>query len=1047
VDELMADHALLEAQSEVRDEVCEALAADLIGPAGQPDEILHDRPLDRYITGILYPRLGSEAQVEKSEVDEVADDDGERSADPAIAMTNVHYPSSAGITFAVAAGTKKLSVYVTTAQYVSLEGDRWQRRAIEPPSETINVDEVGSYSRCLSEGLSLYVRVRSPIEGAASVSVILLNEQQGKSGEKDATSFFQVGFKVRGLGGETPFVARPGRLEIDDQDLRSNELIYRDRPEFAIGHGCAAEWTQDANDPRRASSVSATFRPSHEVPIVESNPEIEMDRLRFADLAEASTEDLIISLMSFLSGYEEWIKERQGTVASLDERYGETAAMHLRECARARDRIKAGIEFLRDDSDALRAFRLANLAMVDQLSRRELSAGEEGNRRQFLWRPFQLAFVLLSMPSAARRSAPDRTVVELLWFPTGGGKTEAYLALFAFTTFYRRLTLGGAAGVTAIMRYTLRLLTTQQFERATRVVCACERIRRAESDLGSEPISIGLFVGAASTPNTLDEARDSLNSLRAGNAVATKNPMQLGDCPWCEKQLSPINYVRREDPRRLQIECRNPGCDFSQGLPVFVVDEDIYREHPTLLIGTVDKFAALPWRPDVGNLFNLDRSDLPPPDLIIQDELHLISGPLGTMTGLYETVVDVLGTEAGEPPKVIASTATIRRAQEQSRGLFAREMRQFPPPGIDPDDNWFATVAPPSRRGPRRYVGLMAAGVSQATLMIRAYAALLDAAARPEPGPAVDPYWTLIGYFNSLRVLGAARMQVQDDVQDRLRLLSGGDEERRRPEAVELTSRTDSASIPQRLRELEWPMMAADDAAEMKMPGLTGADPNAKRAIDILLATNMISVGVDIDRLGLMVMMGQPQAAAEYIQASSRVGRRHPGLVVVLLNAARSRDRSHYEGFTAFHDSLYRAVEPTSVTPFSPRARDRGLHAVLIALARLRIPGLRANEAAANIDAHLDDLEAIIELILDRVRVVDSDQVEATEAQLREIVDRWQQRAEAEPGLVYSSFKEDRPPTLMTTAGPDFETREEMPTMWSLRDVDAESNFYFAKRR
>jgi hypothetical protein len=379
------------------------------------------------------------------------------------------------------------------------------------------------------------------------------------------------------------------------------------------------------------------------------------------------------------------------------------------------------------------------------------------------------------------------------------------------------------------------------------------------------------------------------------------------------------------------------------------------------------------------------------------------------------------------PPKVVASSATIRRAREQAKGLFAREMRQFPPPGLDPDDSWFATVAPSERIGSRRYVGLMASGVSHATLLIRTYAALMHRVWTHRDEPAVDPYWTLIGYFNSLRVLGAARMQVQDDVQDWLGIAAGDGPVRELRDPAELTSRVDSAEIPARLREME-------------------SDVASGYALDVVLATNMISVGVDVDRLGLMSVMGQPQAAAEYIQATSRVGRKHPGLVVALLNAGRSRDRSHYEGFSGFHSALYRSVEATSVTPYSPRARDRGLHAVLVALARLRIDGLRENDQAGAVSAYLTELGQLRELILQRTREVDPDEVDGTAEDLDRIVESWQALADEHPDLVYSSWRGTEP-ALLTAATPDQAMGESFATMWSLRDVDAESNLFFARSR
>ncbi|HEX5593597.1 MAG TPA: helicase-related protein [Solirubrobacterales bacterium] len=1016
---------LLSARHAVRDELCEALQEELIGPRSA-DEVLKEPPLNRYLTGILYPHLGAGSPL-ADETDanvDVADDDGENFADPAVAMSNVQYPSSVGLTFAVDPEAEEISVAVQAAGYEAV-GAGWQRQPIGPVEVVVPVAAEGAETVAVARGLELYCRVRETRDGARPVTLVLLNNQRGRAGQKDAVSFFQVGFEVRGVDREAPFVARPEQVGVDDEDLLTNALLYRDRPEFAIGHGCAAEWEQIAGA-RRARTISATFMPVENIPLMESNPEIDIDDLGLDLLAQMQTHELGAALDRFVSEYATWITRRETEAQGLDKRFREVASAHLAECAEARRRIEAGVALLRDDERSRRAFRLANRAMADQMERTSTRP-----RESFRWRPFQLAFMLLSLPSIVDGDHPERSLAELLWFPTGGGKTEAYLGLFAFTVFHRRLAKGGAGGVTAIMRYTLRLLTTQQFERAARVVCACERIRKQEGGLGEEPISIGLFVGAASTPNTLKDAAESLAKLAANHSVPEKNPCQLQACPWCNQRLLPRHHKVRENPKRLQIGCGNSACDFAEGLPVFVVDEDLYRHRPTLVIGTVDKFAALPWNPDVGNLFNLSEPSEPPPELVIQDELHLISGPLGTMTGLYETAVDLLCSDEGAVPKVIASTATIRRARAQSQGLFARKMRQFPPPGLDPDDNWFATSAPADRVGARRYVGLMAAGVSHATLMIRTYAALMHRIwlrrEAGDPEAALDPYWTLIGYFNSLRVLGAARMQVQDDVQEWLETAAGEAPARRLRDPAELTSRVDSADIPNRLKDLE-------------------AELEEGYALDVVLATNMISVGVDVDRLGLMVVMGQPQAAAEYIQATSRVGRRHPGLVVTLLNSARSRDRSHYEGFAGFHSALYRSVEATSVTPFSPRARDRGLHAVLIAMARLRIEELRKNEDAGAVGAHRPEIGALCKSILARTRKVEPEQEAGTAEDLAYVVESWLAMAEAHPDLVYRSRKGTETP-LLISAAPDQESGESFPTMWSLRDVDAESNLFFARRR
>ena len=321
----------------------------------------------------------------------------------------------------------------------------------------------------------------------------------------------------------------------------------------------------------------------------------------------------------------------------------------------------------------------------------------------------------------------------------------------------------------------------------------------------------------------------------------------------------------------------------------------------------------------------------------------------------------------------------------------------------------------------------MAPGTSHTTLLVRAYAALLQNAAAIEAPPTVkDPYWTLVGYFNSLRVLGGARMQVQDDVNDRIGLLASRNQVSPRTAdaaMIELTSRESSAKIPGHLKHM----------------GKSLPDPDT---LDVILATNMISVGVDIERLGLMVVMGQPQTTSEYIQATSRVGRLFPGLVVVLFNATRSRDRSHYESFLTYHQALYRQVESTSVTPFSPRARDRALHAVVIGLARMLLPTYRPNAGAAEIRSQRHELDGVIELIVRRVAKVAPNELEGTKAQLDDILRIWEGRASEIAGLSYT-LPFDPSASLLISADGDSTGEDPLfPTAWALRDVDKSSALY-----
>ncbi len=427
---------------------------------------------------------------------------------------------------------------------------------------------------------------------------------------------------------------------------------------------------------------------------------------------------------------------------------------------------------------------------------------------------------------------------------------------------------------------------------------------------------------------------------------------------------------------------------------------------------------------------------LRPPDLIIQDELHLISGPLGTLVGLYETAVDQLCTWElnGQTvrPKVIASTATIRRAQTQVNSLFLRQVKIFPPSGIDADDNFFARKKESSDASPGRlYLGLCAPGARLKTLLIRAYVAYLAAAQTlyETYGAAADPWMTLIGYFNSMRELGGMRRVVDDAVRTRLyRMDKRGLAKRAIWGVEELTSRKSAADIPQILDRLEAPFAPNK---EQKKKG--------KRPLDVVLATNMISVGVDVGRLGLMVVASQPKATAEYIQATSRVGRRFPGLVCTVYNWARPRDLSHYERFEHYHATFYQQVEALSVTPFSPRALDRGLTGVLAAAIRLQGEDFNANEAAGKIDRNHEFVQTALAGISRRAALVTgSNQVEDLVRQmLKKRLDEWLSQAEATTGgaiLGYTSKKDGRTRGLLKK--PEEEPFNLFTCLNSLRDVE-----------
>ncbi|MFF3301346.1 helicase-related protein [Streptomyces sp. NPDC002908] len=1071
----------------VRDEeLLVGLRRELLGPAvnAAPDDraevLTQDAPIDRYLTGVLYPRA-ADKEAEERKKEEAAEQDGldaaplltrddveESGTEQELGRAGDRRPSSMGLTFAVDPAmsdtivvSARAAVYKPTdsdgspveprradARTVSDQQEHWRRVELDLPHHPIDITTPdGDKQENLHDGIELRATVRrpDPVTGTVTVTVTLVNAHRvGKWDLQDAFSLFQCGMTVRAANGSTAFVERTAPSAAHDREIATSRLLHRHAPTFAVGHGCSAEWDWTPSPigvtdavPAAVPEVRSQFVPSVEVLLTDSNPEIDSSALSMLGLAKRPDHEVLAALEELATGYERWIARKKIEADDLTGGHHEKAAHEqVRSCREALDRIREGIELLRTKPDLMRAFRLANRAMAEQRARSVwVKSGRVGapDPAAGRWRPFQIAFVLLCLAGVDDPAHDDRKVSDLLWFPTGGGKTEAYLGLIALTSFLRRMRKGtNGGGVTVLMRYTLRLLTLQQFERAAILLCAMEHMRRQTPELGHEEFSVGMWVGRSATPNLLSKADEKLDELRKSldKRLARENPVQLHACPWCGTRLDARDYDADEEAKRMYVRCPGTDCDFADGLPVHLIDEAVYAARPTLVIATVDKFASMPWRPETSALFNLDdpNDDTPPPELIVQDELHLISGPLGTLTGLYETAVDALACR----PKVIASTATIRRAADQGLHLFAREVRQFPPAGLDARDSWFAVETPREEKASRRYVGLLAPGTSQSTLLIRTYATLLHRAKNADTKDEVrDAYWSLVGYFNSLRLLSAAELQVHDDVMAYLELLAEREKVTVRSVAnySELTSRVDASEIPTRLKGIEKRLPDED-------------------TVDVLLATNMIAVGVDVDRLGLMAVMGQPQTTAEYIQATSRVGRAHPGLVAIMLNSARSRDRSHYESFQHFHSALYREVESTSVTPFSARARERGLHAVIVALARILIPEARPNESAGRVESYEATLRnEVKDILLSRVRAVTPAEEDALADAFDEFIDWWCEEADLHNGLLFEPRRGKRSPSLLKAYDDESEDAEAWPTLWSLRDVDAESVLFMEGNR
>lgn len=907
------------------------------------------------------------------------------------------------------------------------------------------------------------------IERVRALTVFLVNRRATVHRfYSDVSYAFQARLELVSESGFRPRRDLSGYRALD-WDLRVADLHYRDIDEWAVGRNAAAGWEAAEGINQLVKRVWTDPLPSAEVARVAPNEDADLKaRVSFgmeglAQLAEGDGVGLRSALADLPDLYGAWINAERSKLRGLPKRRIETGERLIADMEKAKARIAAGIELLAKDTKARAAFRFMNLAVAMAARRRIAGAtGDPAALAEPQWRPFQLAFVLLNLSGLVDRRHSDRETADLLFFPTGGGKTEAYLGLAALVIAHRRLCGPGVlgAGVAVIMRYTLRLLTLDQLARAAGVVCALELMRTDPKNvddkgrrlLGDWAIEIGLWVGSDASPNKLGGKGDADDTTAVGRVRRYQNgrdkraPAPLKSCPWCGTEFKPSSFScfpNMHAPTNLEIRCVNTSCDFSRSrpLPVLTVDEPIYRRLPAFLIATVDKFAALPWvgetgaffghvdrfRPDVGfygasepgmgsplgNGWSLD-----PPDLIIQDELHLIAGPLGTVAGLYEAAIDQLASrgsgEARIRPKIVASTATVRRAADQILSLFDRsDTSIFPPPGIDRRDSFFARTVPSSTNAARLYLGIAAQGRGPKLVFLRSLTTLVAAAQAAynenQPSDAgarntADPFMTALCYFNALRELGGARRIVEDEVRDRAARYGS---QRRR---------VDPADSPFADRQIKEPLeltsrVSTDEVAKAKQR-LESAFGHGGDTVDIALATNMISVGLDITRLGLMVVQGQPKTASEYIQATSRVGRDHsrPGIVLAVLNLHKPRDRMHFEQFGHFHRTFYRAVEATSVTPWAARALDRALAAVVVAAVRHGDESLTPNRAVIELKNNPGVRARVRDSIVERApeRMIAGGRT-ALSKLIDEILDAWIETADGQTAggneFAYSSKK------------------------------------------
>lgn len=965
-------------------------------------------PIDRFPCGAIYPVFEGEGEdpaviegiAVHSEIEDVPFAEDGKESEP---VRRYVPPSSIGVSLCLANSCGHIEVTFSAARY-EYKDNRWVRTEMETPA--VFYAPTNDYDRSrkiIFDDCAIADVLWRKHGDVWIVTVSLCNnksltDEHYKNGneftEKRAeATLFEARFEV--YMAKSELHVYPGiDLSLLDEEEQEIELQYRSQKEYAIGHGTGVTWEIGENDVK----ITTDPIPTTEVPQVKFDLGLnKILEFRYLSEASAKKDDVIAQLTAFVAGYARWIEEQEEAVQEKDKAVGARIINRMRL---AEERMLSGISLLRKDDIALRAFSLASRAVLNQMTQADRQKGKT-LKEDYAWRPFQLAFLLTVIESATDDKSEHRDLVDLIWFPTGGGKTEAYFGLIAYVVLLRRLkhpdTCGGTA---ALMRYTLRLLTKDQFLRAARLICALELIRRGDADLGEEPVSIGLWVGGEASPNHFSNAE---GQVRKARETETEPSLVVDKCPWCGAPFSVQagNYV--SGAADFYFRCTNKPCEFGRGgrLPCNIVDEYLYGTPPTLIIGTVDKFARMPWEKRVGNFFGMHGNR--PPELVIQDELHLISGALGSISGLYEAAVDSIIKLRGLYPKYIASTATIRTAKTQIRRLYGREAAVFPPPGITHNDSYFAQSIPLSEKSGRLYLGYYAPMLNRQKCLAPLAAALLAAPVvlfleDVKSDILLDAWWTSLVYHGSLKGLANSHMAFDSDVRERLRMLSleikNSRTEGVTPEQEAATKNNLLEKLENRellmIEELTSHKTAAENAATFSRLAVSYPE---KEYLDVALATNMVSVGLDVSRLALMIINGQPLTTAEYIQASSRVGRGGvPGVVFVNYYRDQTRSLSHYEHFRAYHDAFYRYVEPTSVTPFTKQARNKALHAAVVSVMRHGIDCVRE---ASDFSAQSPQVQKALAVLKARCKDADKDLSQEVEADIDQFVDEWADRARA----------------------------------------------------
>lgn len=1033
-----------------RDAVISEVRRRWLGPAGGEDELLERNPVYAYLVGTLYPvEVGAapvtvaedveviDAEEAAADVEPMVDDDAvdvglgdAEEDDPGVNITGAFgwAPQSMGASFVHSGDT--IAVDLRAGVYARADGDddHWQRRQLTVRQV---VDVTSSGRREVLEGRALLSWRSRHHAGKRLTTVSVSNARDVAAGEAKRHTdlcLFQVEMSCTDDGGLSPYPQGGIHASAEDRELA---FRYRNKPSFAIGHGVAVDWSP--NDAPK--TVTTTVLPEAEVGAIRAKAGAgDVYRMRWLADESLAPEAYSAALSQVAADYRAWIAKQRIEAESVSGSQHDVAVGIVERQERAAVRMEEGIALLARERSILTAFRMANTAMrwqmlrqgglIDADARYGSSLDLDRGEREPQWRPFQLAFILSALTSTVDDEHADRELVDLIWFPTGGGKTEAYLGLAAIEMIRRRLVRGYKGGGLAVLtRYTMRLLTAQQFQRAATLICALELMRSDDERLDETPaFSIGLWLGNTTTPGTYKQAQKELGTVRGQSKP--ENPFQLLDCPWCGHSILPPRHTSKDgaygvraSSSSFEFFCPDEACPFNDELPVQVVDEGLYDNPPTMLVATVDKLARLAWIPQGAKLFGTGGvSD--PPSLVIQDELHLLSGPLGTIVGVYEAAIGALLRWRGTAPKTVASTATTRASERQVRELMAKEVESFPPPGLDADDNFFSEPDPESPG--RRYLGIMPQAHTPSWAVGQLSAELLNAPqAVTLTGPAKNAYWTLVVYHNSLRELGRTVTILRDDVPSNLvrREKAEGSARSLGSDGVhELNGNVDSTELIALLQRLE-------------------KGPDDPEVLDALATTNIMSVGIDVSRLGLMLLNGHTKTTSEYIQATSRVGRgKTPGLVVTMFRSGKPRDRSVFESFGPYHQAYYRFVEPSSVAPWSPQARRRALRAALVILVR-HGANLSDNSDASFFDPASAGVKKAVELLKQHVAVADDREKDAVAREIDDAVLSWvdarnRVQQEGKKLLYHSRDQDERLMRQFTDPGRGW------PVMNSMRNVD-----------